>query len=517
MKGSLIWRGIVIAAVTLGAALLAFPLSEKIRLGLDLKGGMHLVLEVQTEKALERAVIVARDGVSQALRKRQAIPVRVEKTSNRAFYVEFADAAGAEVLKDIVAKDFIEFRVGPSQAGFEVGLTPESSAAIANRSVEQALEIIRNRVDQFGVAEPDIARSGIDRIVVQLPGLSDPARAKQLIGTTAQLEFKIVKATAATEEELLARPEFNGRIPTGYDVYRLDQANTDGTRRAEVYLLSREADVSGSDLKDAQIGNDEYGGPAVDFQFNARGARVFGSLTEQSIGKQLAIVLDNKVRSAPVIQSRISDRGQITGRFTLQEAKDLAVVLRSGALPAPVVTLEENTVDPSLGKQVVKNGVNASFVGAALVVVFMFLYYNLSGLLACFAMGMNILLLLAAMGYYGATMTLPGIAGIALTIGMSVDANVLIYERIREELKSGKTVSGGIDTAYAKVFWTILDSNVTTILAAVCLYRFGTGPIRGFATTLTVGLIANMFTAVFVTKWVYDLFTSGRSLKRLSI
>lgn len=398
-----------------------------------------------------------------------------------------------------------------------------------SEALDRAIEIIRNRVDQFGVSEPFIAKQGEKWIVVQLPGVKEPQRAIELIGKTALLEFRLVEESGAFEklaahagEQELRLDEiydenrnlkegFAELMPAGYELLPF---------KGEGYLLvTATPQITGAYLEDArmQIGG-EYGMPYVAMNFDKAGARIFASLTGANIDKRLAIVLDGVVQSAPVIRSRIPDGNAIIeGNFTAADASGLAIVLRAGALPAPVRIIENRTVGPSLGRDSVKAGIISCVIGMLVVVMFMLVYYKFSGVIANIALLLNIVILLALMSLFNFTLTLPGIAGIILTIGMAVDANVLILERIREELQSGKTVRVAIDTGYGKAFSAILDSNITTLLAAAFLFQFGTGPIRGFAVTLFFGLIASMYTAIVVTHQIYEEWLKGRSIERLSI
>jgi len=428
MPANLQWRVPVVLAALALSAWYAFPLSKRISLGLDLQGGMHLVLRVDTAKIAPEA----RD----------------------------ADVTGV------------------------------------------ALEVIRNRIDQFGVREPLIQRQGTDHIVVQLPGVTDRERALKLIGQTALLEFKLV-----TENRQHLERALKGEVPPGYELVDA----LDGSP----LLLETDGALTGAILSDAFVDVGDIGLPEVSFRLNREGAKQFSQMTGANINRRLAIVLDGKVQSAPVIQSRISDAGRITGRFTREEAHDLAIVLRAGALPAPIMIEEERTVGPSLGKDSVRAGLMATGVGGLLIMLFMVGYYWLAGLVAVLALAMNLVMILGSLGYLHATLTLPGIAGMILTLGMAVDANVLIYERIREELKAGRPLGLALKAGYGKAFSAIVDSNVTTLIAAVFLYWFGTGPIRGFATTLTAGIIASMFTSVFVTRVVFDVLVGTGRLNAL--
>lgn len=402
---------------------------------------------------------------------------------------------------------------------------------ILDNAREQALETIRNRIDQFGVAEPTIQKRGKDEIVVQLPGIKDPKRAIELIGKTAQLEFKLVDEESplwnelpvsvrpAEEEEFLKR--FVPRLPEGDEILfqRIVDRQT-GEVYKRPYILKKEVLLTGSLLTDARVQIDSrFNEPYVSLTFNSLGAKIFEDVTAKNIKKRLAIVLDGNVYSAPVIQERISGgNAQITGNFTMDEAKDLAIVLRAGALPAPLKLLENVTVGPSLGRDSIEAGKVAGIGAFIMVVAFMLFYYRLSGLIADIALILNLLLLIGAMAMLNATLTLPGIAGIILTIGMAVDSNVLMFERIREELRHGKTPRAAIDSGYKKAFWTIFDSHVTTLITAAVLFQFGTGPIKGFAVTLSLGVAINLFTALIGTKTVFDMITSRKTeLRRLSI
>jgi SecD/SecF fusion protein len=392
--------------------------------------------------------------------------------------------------------------------------TGDMSAKDANLAVEQALTIIRNRIDQFGVAEPTIQRQGENRIIVQLPGIREPERAKELIGKTALLEFKIVKDWADTKERLLAK--FNNEIPAGYYI--------PASRGKEVFLIEEEPVLTGRELSLASPEIYEAR-PEVSLEFTKDGAKMFKQVTEKhapqnpgEAGDRLAIVLDDVVYSAPTIREKIvGGKARITGRFTINEAKDLAVVLRCGALPASVEKIEERTVGPSLGLDSIKKGVRAALLGLILVVLFMLLYYRFAGLIANFALFLTLLLLLTALAGLGATLTLPGIAGIILTIGMAVDANVLIFERMKEELRSGKSIRASVTGGYNKAFLTIMDANVTTLIAALVLFQFGTGPVKGFAITLSIGILTSMFSALVVSRAIFEFFTNRRGVKSLSM
>jgi preprotein translocase subunit SecD len=379
---------------------------------------------------------------------------------------------------------------------------------------DQALETIRNRIDQFGVTEPDIRPQEDNRILVQLPGIDDPERAIDLIGKTALLEFKLV------DEENSVDDAQKGNIPPGDEVlYEVAIDPKTGRKAKMPYLLKKRTLLTGEYITDARVQIDSrYNEPYVSLSFNARGSRLFEQITGENIKKRLAIVLDNKVYSAPVIQDRISGgRAQITGRFSMDEARDLAIVLRAGALPAPVKIIEERTVGPSLGKDSIERGFKSMLIGGATVVVFMGIYYSLSGVIADFALLLNIVFIMAGLAFFGATLTLPGIAGIILTIGMSVDANVLIFERVREELRLGKTPRASVEGGYGKALVTILDAQITTLIAALVLFQFGTGPVRGFAVTLSIGIVASLYTAIFATRIIFDYLYAYKKGRKISI
>lgn len=379
-------------------------------------------------------------------------------------------------------------------------------------ALDRAREIIRNRIDQYGVTEPLIARQGDRWIVVQLPGIKDPQRAKELVGKTALLEFRLVddgpalnnildalREKGATADEISKYPEIAKMVPAGYGFYP--------GKEDRYYLLKSSSELTGAYLVNAKVElGGQYGYPHVSLEFNKDGAKIFARVTDENVEKNLAIVLDGVVQSAPVIRSRIPDgKAIIEGNFATEEAKLLATVLRAGALPAPVRIIEERSVGPTLGEDSIRFGVLSALAGALAVILFMIIYYGFSGVIANVALVLNLILLLGVMAAIHSTLTLPGIAGIALTLGMAVDANVLILERIREELKAGKTTRLALDAGYQKAFTTILDSNLTTLIAAVFLFQFGTGPIKGFAVTLSVGIVISMFTAIYVTKMIYDI------------
>ncbi|HOU78645.1 MAG TPA: protein translocase subunit SecD [Syntrophales bacterium] len=493
--------------------------ADKIHLGLDLQGGMHLVLEVQTDKALEGTIERISNDIKETMMEKKIRFRSIARTHTDAITLEFPDHPAREAFEKILKDNYPDFEATSTtqREGREIvqiKLKVKRAQEIKKLAMEQGLETIRNRVDQFGITEPEIIPQGEDRIIVQLPGIRDPGRAKNLIGKTALLEFKLLDEEHSLEEAM------RGNIPEGSVVAYGTRLDPESGRRTQVpYLVKNKALMTGASLETAKVSiGDRFGEPYVSLKFNAQGAQDFDRITGENVKKRLAIVLDGVIHSAPVIQERISGgNAQITGNFTLDEAKDLAIVLRAGALPAPVTILEERTVGPSLGQDSIDKGLWSTIVGGLLVVLFMMVYYKLSGLVANFALLLNIIIIFGALAAFRATLTLPGIAGIVLVIGMAVDANVLIFERIREEMRTGKTPRAAIDAGYGKAFLTILDSNVTTLIAALFLFGFGTGPVKGFAVTLTIGIIASMFTAIFVTRIVFDYFVWNRKIQSISI
>jgi len=517
----LLWRVLLILAVTAIAVVAVWPPQEKIHLGLDLRGGIHLVLKVNTDDAVKAELDdAAQRLVDRAKAKGVALGTWTVDAAAAAFTVQVPPDADRDVLRQVVEDYLPEFEVTRGAAEWRFELPPNVVRQIRDKAVRQALETIRNRVDQFGVSEPVIQRQGLesDRILVQLPGVDDPARVKELISNTALLELKeVVAGPAPDRQSLLAK--FGGKVPPDAMIAPGDRRGLEGQVIGKQYYLVKRANIiTGRELRNARRTTDRYGQPAVEFMLVPQAASKFAAYTGSHIGTSMAIILDGKVMSAPVIRAQISDEGIIEGSFTIQEAEDLALVLRAGALPASITYLEERTVGPSLGHDSVVRGVRAAVAGLIVVMLFMLVYYKLSGLNADVALVLNLILLMGAMGYFGATLTLPGVAGIILTIGMAVDANVLIFERIREELAVGKTVRSAIDVGFGRAFGTILDANLTTLIAALFLFQFGTGPVKGFAVTLSIGILASMFTAVFVSRTIYDLVLAGKDrVRTLSI
>jgi preprotein translocase subunit SecD len=511
----------LVAAVIIGSAILIFPRDwrgrprQPINLGLDLQGGIHLVLGVDLEKGVENVLDRVAGDLRTALQKK-GIGAQVTRQGGSGLVVQLASPQAFAEAQRVLA-DFAEFDTrsqDPGAGRIELALKERVIADRRNSFVDQALKVIRNRVDQFGVAEPTIQKQGDNRILVQLPGVQDPARAKALIGKTAVLEFKLV------DEPVDASRAAEEGPPPGDEL--LYGRRVDRTTKTEVkvpYVVKKETLLTGDLISDASVRVSDAGEPYVSVGFDSVGARIFGEVTERNVGKSLAIILDGNVHSAPVIRERIpSGQAQISGGFTFEEASDLAIVLRTGALQAPVQVLEERTVGPSLGADSIRKGVVSTIAGALAVFLFMVIYYRLAGVIADLALVLNLVILLAAMVWFQATLTLPGIAGIVLTIGMAVDTNILIFERIREEFRLGKTVRAAIEAGFRRAFTTVIDTHVTVVVSGAILYQFGTGPVKGFAVSLMIGIVASLFTAVFFTRLVFDLIYMGRRrLQTLSI
>jgi len=530
MVKNLRWKAIFYGAIAVFAILLLVPNvtsqlpswwssilpAEKVHLGLDLQGGMYLLLTVEGEKAVESYVEQIKNNLKDEL-KDQGVPVgKLEREKDR-IILEFSGAK--EKVDNVLGTHFTMLReLSSSGEGgiWKVQLVLDSKEidSVKKRAIDQALEIIRNRIDQFGVSEPEITLQGGDQILVQLPGIRDPQRAINLIGETALLEFKLLDEEGNIEEAL------KGNIPPGDIIlYERSVDPQTGAVRKVPFLLKEKTLMTGEFIRDARVSLDsQFHEPYVAMEFTDVGARLFEQITGANVKKRLAIILDNNVYSAPEIRERIAGgRAQITGRFTMDQAKDLAVVLRSGALPAPVKIIEQRTVGPSLGQDSIHKGIISIVLSGIVVAIFMVIYYQYSGLIADSALILNVILTLATLALFRATLTLPGIAGLVLTIGMAVDSNILINERIKEELRIGKTVRMAIDQGYHRAFTAILDSHVAALISGVILYEFGTGPVKGFAVTLCIGLLANLFTAYFVTRLIYDYITLKFAIKRLSI
>jgi preprotein translocase subunit SecD len=515
MKKGLQWKLILTLGITALSIFLFFPPKDKIKLGLDLKGGIHLVLQVMTEDAVTIETDQEISRLQEQLKKKNITFKAMAKGEVGRFAIQGFGMDQEAPLKTVLDESFQEWDY--SFLGETVSLQMKDPAVryLKEQAVTQALETIRNRVDAMGVSEPLIQRQGMagDRIVVELPGIEDPERVKSIIKTTAILEWKLVRAGPAPDEAALLAST-GGVVPDDAQVVKGDP------KRQEVglYLVDKVATVSGKDLRTVRRSQDEWNSPAVSFSLDPDGGRRFEKATGENIGKQIAIILDNRVISAPRVESVIpaATGGIIRGRFTAEEAEDLVVVLKAGSLPAGIRYLEERTVGPSLGADSVRQGLLSFLVAVVAVMSFMIIFYRLSGINAVAALILNLIILFGALAYFHAALTLPGIAGIILSVGMAVDANVLIFERIKEEKALGKGIMSSIATGFSRAFSAIFDSNLTTIISAVFLFQFGTGPIRGYATTLIIGLVANMFTAVFVSRLIFDV-TIPKSAKKLSI
>ncbi len=484
---------------------------QKIKLGLDLQGGMHLVLKVVTDKAVEsRMTSITSDLKGQMMNARIHYK-SITSASPDLLHVELRTPDDYDKLDKLVLDSYPYLKEVSSSTSEGVTtvtyqMSDEEAASIKDQAVAQALETIRNRIDQYGVSEPSIIPQGKDRIVLQLPGITDAERAKKLIGRTAILEFKLVDEQHSLEDAL------KGDVPAGSYVAYLKDGK-------QPILLKQRAVMTGALLDDARVKiKSTYNEPYVAISFNQEGARIFERVTSENVGNRLAILLDGRVSSAPVIREAIAGGDAIIeGRFTLEEASDLAIILRAGSLPAPVDILEERTVGPSLGQDSINKGFISIMIGGLLVIVFMVVYYKFSGVLADLALVCNIVLILGALSLFHAVLTLPGIAGIVLTIGMAVDANVIVYERIKEEIRLGRTAKMAIEAGYKNALSTILDANITTLIAAVVLFQFGTGPVRGFAVTLSIGILSSLFTVLFLCRWIMDWLVNYKKVERISI
>lgn len=533
---------IVVTVVSCILALPSFPslyqvLPEGVRnvlshqglsLGLDLQGGIHLVLEVEEERAVEIAVDRFGKAVEDLFDEKTIAFDDVSREGSNGLSIELQKESDVDEVQALLSASFPSFVLQQnSGTRLEYELSPDDVERIKTSAINQALETIRNRIDQFGVAEPLIQRLGINQIAIQLPGVQDPQRAKDLIQKTALLEFRMLHESKVAldlpiqverGQEDNVRQEFAGKVPEEAEIlFESVTEELDGTTYSRPYLIKKDADLIGDLLQDARVSIGEFNEPNVSVTFDSKGAREFDLVTAANVGKRMAIVLDGKVYSAPTINERISGgRAVISGTFTTDEANDLAVVLRAGALPAPLKTLQDLTVGPSLGKDSIEKGLRTTVIAGSLVLIFMIVYYRLSGLIANMALLLNLIGLLGALSGLNATLTLPGIAGIILTMGMGVDSNVLIFERIREELRNGRPVRLAVDAGFEKAFLTIVDAHVTTLITGLALFLFGTGPIKGFAVTLCLGIGINLFTAFVGTKVVFD-FLNRRKLETLSI
>jgi preprotein translocase subunit SecD len=489
--------------------------TPKIQLGLDLQGGTHLLLEVKLDEAVKTQLRRVGDDVKQEMKRNKLEVKSVTVDPSGAVLVTLPSADERTAFLDLAGKLFADMVIGLAPNSGDAGPTykmtyrPMELEQVRRNAMEQALETIRNRIDQLGVRETTIAQEGNDEILVQLPGIQDPERAKELIGKTGVLQFKLVDDGHSVSDALRDGP------PPGDEI--LYGPASRGGR--EPYLVESPVLLTGDTITDARVRpGGQLEGPYVTVDLDQRGAQIFGAITSANVGRKIAIVLDNVVYSAPVIREPIpGGHVQITGNFTYDEAHELAIVLRSGALPAPVEIIEERTVGPSLGRDSIRQGERSFVVGALVVLTFMAVYYSGAGLLADFGLSLNILLLICVMAALQATLTLPGIAGIVLTLGMSVDANVLVNERMREELRQGKTPREAVRLGYERAWSAIRDSNISTFVAGLILFQFGTGPVKGFAVTLCVGVLTGVFSCFVVTRAWYDYLISMRRLNAISV
>ncbi len=520
---------------------------EGLRLGLDLQGGMHLVLKVNLKKAQENTLELSANDLKDTLAEESISAVQSTSSDKRTIVFTLPNASAVEKVQEIIRdgyEDELDISIDAKKGSFPriiIELSQAKIDYIQSNAVNQSLEIIRNRIDQFGVAEPVIIRQGSDEIVIQLPGVKDPERALKLLGDTAQLEFKLVAETEGVNVNgLIAQAteagQWSGNWAERDEIAKLNRllssslpANTSiffekitgkqtGIESSRPILLENKVLMTGDMVKNAQVRiGGSFNEPYVSIDLTSRGGKTFATLTENNVGRRMAIVLDGVVKSAPVIREKIlGGAAQISGSFTHEDASDLAIVLRVGALPAPVDVIQNLTVGSSLGQDSINKGLTSGIFGALMVLGFMIIYYRLSGIIANVALALNILFLFSGLAILNATLTLPGIAGIVLSIGMAVDANVLIFERMREEYRIGKSVRSSIDGGFGKALWTIVDSQVTTLITAMALFLFGTGPIKGFAVTLSLGIIFNLFTALFCSRLLFDTLTAKQMIKKLS-
>ncbi|MBI3492502.1 MAG: protein translocase subunit SecD [Acidobacteria bacterium] len=520
------WKVIaILATLVVFAALGVYPIvasrygihspgwlmEKQLKLGLDLKGGVHLVLRVQTDDALRLETDTETERLREELQTRTIPVTNVTAVSSTQFRVEGVPPAQDAAFRQAATEVQANFdRSSGTNGTYTFTMKPNIQVNLRDEAVVQARQTIERRVNDLGVTEPSIAQqgsSGGDQILVQLPGVTDVERAKEIIRSTGLLELKIVEqGPSPTKEGLMV----NGQVPANTEILPGASGAPGEAASTVYYLVRRVAAVTGRDLRNARPSLDQNNQPAVSFTLNTEGGRKFGKVTSENIGRQLAIVLDGRVQSAPRIDGRISTDGQIFGTFTQEEVQNLSLILRSGALPATLTYLQERTIGPSLGADSIKSGVTASVVGLLLVTMFMLIYYKLSGVNAVVALVFNLVILLGLMAYVGAVMTLPGIAGFVLTMGIGVDSNVLIFERIKEEIDAQRGVRAAINAGFSRVFWTLVDTHISALISAAFLFQFGTGPIRGFAVTLFFGLVSNLFTSLFVSKTLYEIALSHR-------
>ncbi len=484
-------------------------MDKQLKLGLDLKGGVHLVLRVQTDDALRMETEQDMERLRAELQAKNITVGNIASPSITQFRVDGVPPAQDTAFRQAASEADANFTRGAGVNGtYTFTMKPNIAQNLRDESVVQARETIERRVNELGVTEPSISQQGNsgDQILVQLPGVTDVERAKSIIQSTGLLELKIVEQGPSPTQEALMQ---NGVVPQGMEIVP-GVSGSPGDAGTVYYLVRKAAAVSGRDLRNARPTVDDNNLPAVSFTLSAAGGAKFGKVSGENIGKSLAIILDGRVQSAPRLEARITTDGRITGSFTQEEVQNLSLILRSGALPASLTYLAEQTIGPSLGADSIRSGVLASVVGLLLVAAFMLIYYRLSGINAVVALVFNLIILIGLMAYIGAVMTLPGIAGFVLTMGIGVDSNVLIFERIKEELEAQRGVRASINTGFGRVFWTLVDTHVSALISAAFLFQFGTGPIRGFAVTLFFGLASNLFTSIFVSKTLFELVLGQR-------
>ncbi len=517
MSSNLRWKVVtVISVLVIFAAVGVYPIvasqfgiqspswlmAKQLKLGLDLKGGVHFVMRVETEDALKAETELEMSRLGETLQK-QGITVTLTQPDSTHFRIDGVPPEKSAEFLTAANEVSTNFDRGAGVNGtytFTMKLNVQTT--LRDESVVQVRETLDRRINELGVTEPSIARQGNDQILIQLPGVSDVDRAKEIIGSPGVLELKIVEqGPVPTKEELMP----GGVLPANMELLPGSPGSSDTSGATVYYLVRKVASVSGRDLRSARPSIDQNGRPAVSFTLSAEGGRQFGQVTEQNIGRYLAIVLDGRVESAPRLEGRITTEGQIFGNFTQEQVQNLSLILRSGSLPVRLTYLEERTIGPSLGADSIRSGVIASTVGLLLIVAFMLVYYKLSGINAVVALVFNLVILLGLMAYIGAVMTLPGIAGFVLTMGIGVDSNVLIFERIKEELEAQRGVRAAINAGFSRVFWTLFDTHISALISVAFLFQFGTGPIRGFAVTLFFGLMSNLFTSIFVSKTLYEM------------
>ncbi|MGD1009638.1 MAG: protein translocase subunit SecD [Candidatus Aminicenantales bacterium] len=508
MKKALRWKILLTLSVLVGSIIVAWPIQDKIKLGLDLKGGIHLVMQIITQDAVTMETDQEILRLQDLFKKNNIAYSSMTRSTPGKFTIQGLNPDEEGKARDQLEQYLRDWDYSFSAGTATVMMKAPAMETMKDQAVEQSVETIRNRIDQFGVAEPIIQRYGREQLIVELPGVDNPEQVQSLIKTAAVLEWKLVKGYSPTDEESLLK-DYGGKVPDDMEVVKGDPA----AEARGYYLVSKVASVTGKDLRLVRRSVDEWNQPAVAFQLKPDGARRFEQVTGENVGKQLAIILDKKVQSAPNINTRISDSGIIQGHFTIEKADLLVIVLKAGALPAGIQTLENRTIGPSLGADSIRAGLLAALVALVSIMTFMIIYYKISGINAIIALIFNQIILFGSLAYFRGTLTLPGIAGIILGIGMAVDCNVLVFERIREEFATGKTVLNSISLGFSRAFRTIFDSHMTTIISAIFLFQFGTGPIKGYAVTLIISLVANLFTAVFVSHLIFDLTHTSKSQK----